>query len=53
MQCTNDLCGWTGAGTFEITNTISPPSKQFNRPTLPPAADDALLDSLQASDSLI
>lgn len=53
LQCTNDLCGWTGAGTFEITNTISPPSKQFNRPTLPPSADDALLDSLQASDSLI
>lgn len=53
LQCTNDLCGWTGAGTFEITNTISPPSKQFDRPTLPPVADDKLLDSFKPADQLI
>lgn len=53
LQCTNDLCGWTGAGTFEITNTISPPSNQFNRPTLPPMADDKLLDNLRPADQLL
>ena len=53
LQCTNDLCGWTGAGTFEITATISPPSKQFDRPTLPPVADDKLLDNLRPADQLL
>ena len=53
LQCTNDLCGWTGAGTFEITNTISPPANQFNRPTLPPMADDKLLDNLRPADQLL
>lgn len=53
LQCTNDLCGWTGAGTFEITNTISPPSKQFDRSTLPPVADDKLLNNLRPADQLL
>lgn len=46
LQCTNDLCGWTGAGVFEITHSVSPASKRFQRPTLPPPADDEVLDKL-------
>ena len=34
LQCTNDLCGWTGAGTFEITNTISPNQKRHLKSNL-------------------
>lgn len=50
LQCTNDLCGWTGAGTFEITHTISPASQQFDRKTLPPMVDDSILDKLKSEE---
>lgn len=29
LRCTNAICGWAGTGVFEITATISPPSRFY------------------------
>lgn len=39
LACTNELCGWTGVGHFEVARTISPPSKRYKTDRLPPEVD--------------
>lgn len=36
VQCQNPECGWSGSGVFEITHTISMPSKRYQVGKLPP-----------------